>query len=442
MKRIAIALALVSLLLWLPPAGSRVTAAGGSADRPLTVMAGGDIACDPLSPFFHAGEGDARNCQEKATSDLVMQAHPDAVLALGDNQYEVGALEAFGQSYGTTWGRFKNITYPVLGNHEYLTPGAAGYFAYYGKLARNPQGGYYSFNLGDWHFIALNSECNEPGVGGCGLGSPQESWLLSDLAANRQPCTLAFWHEPRFTSGRNLNHPALQTWWEDLYAFGAAIVLNGHDHIYERFAPQDPSQKADRFGIREFIVGTGGNNHQPAYGVIQPNSVVRDNTTYGVLQLTLRAGSYDWQYLPAHHTGNGKFTDKGSGTCPGADPQTTSTVQPRAVAVVTSNGVGAVARFTVNFASQGVGQGYVRFGSGPGCSGLVMTALGDQGVGTTNHWLVVTGNDLPGTVGDNGVMPGSTYWYETVTRTRAGEEVNDNGGKCYSVTIPAVAAGH
>jgi hypothetical protein len=436
MKRMVLTLALALSLSSILGSRSTVTAADTTQQSALTVMAVGDIACDPANPDFHGGQGDNKFCQEKATSDLVAQANPDAVLALGDNQYEAATLSAFEQSYDPTWGRFKNITYPVPGNHEYVTPGAAGYFAYFGSRAGSTSGGYYSFDLGAWHFIALNSECTDPRVIDCSAGSPQEQWLLSDLAAHRSQCTLAFWHEPRFTSGRNLNHPALQALWEDLYAFGAAIVLNGHDHIYERFAPQNPLQQADPHGIREFIVGGGGNNHQPNYGTIQPNSEVRDNTTYGVLKLTLRAGSYDWQYLPAQHAGNGKFTDKGSGTCPGINAGTANGAGPRAVPVTSTIRPGTtISRFTVDYTSTQPGTGEVLFGPGPGCSGLVMTATQDQGAGTTHHVFLVTGDDLA--MGNSvGITPGATYSYETVTRTASGTETETNGGKCYSVTIP------
>lgn len=439
MKRITITLIFIVLVSWTARSVAGVWAEKGNQQSAVTVMAVGDIACDPANPDFHGGQGDNKYCQEKATSDLVVAAHPDTVLALGDNQYEDATLAAFEQSYDPSWGRFKDITYPVPGNHEYQTPGAAGYFAYFGSLARNSHGGYYSFNLGTWHFIALNSECTSPRVIECGVGSPQERWLLDDLAANRSLCTLAFWHEPRFTSGRNLNHPALQAFWDDLYAFGAELVLNGHDHIYERFAPQNPQQQADPRGIREIIVGGGGNNHQPNYGILQPNSVVRDNTTYGVLKLALRPDSYDWQYLPAKHTGNGTFTDQGSGTCHGINAGRENGPGPRAVPVVSASGsAGVVARFTVDFNSSEPGQGSVLFGPGPGCAGLVMSATEDQGAGTKNHWLVVTGNDLPGTAGDIGITPGATYWYETATMTASGEQIDDNGGKCYSVTVPAM----
>jgi hypothetical protein len=435
MTRLTIAFALALLLA--PVLGGRLIASGAhAAQTGITVDAVGDIACDPANPDFHGGQGDAKFCQEKATSDLVAPTHPDGVLVLGDNQYENATLAAFQQSYDPTWGRYKSITYPVLGNHEYQTPGATGYFAYFGGLARNPNGGYYSFNLGGWHFIALNSECTNPRPVDCSVGSPQETWLLSDLAANRSLCTLAYWHEPRFTSGRNLNHPALQAFWDDLYAFGAEAVLNGHDHIYERFAPQNPAQQADPNGIREFIVGDGGNNHQPSYGTIQPNSQVRDNTTYGVMKLTLRSDGYDWQFIPDTQAGNGKFTDQGTGTCHGINAGTENgSSGPRAVPVVTAEQNALVARFTVDYTSTQPGQGEVLFGSGPGCKGLVETALGDQGTGTTHHVFIVTGNDLPGTVGDNGITPGATYSYETVTLTKSGTEIDNNGGKCYTVTI-------
>ena len=437
MKRIALTLVLVLLLSSVLGSNSTVAAAGATQQSATTVMAAGDMACDPTSSHFHGGQGDDKFCQMKATSDLVVNAHPDAVLALGDQQYEDATLAGFQQSYDPTWGRFKDITYPVLGNHEYQTPGAAGYFGYFSSRAGTRPGGYYSFNLGDWHIIALNSECSSVGVGGCGPGTQQEQWLLTDLAAHRNLCTIAYWHDPRFTSGRNRNHPELQTFWEDLYAHGVDIVLNGHDHIYERFAPQNPKQQADPRGIREFIVGTGGNNHQPNYGTVQPNSEVRDNTTYGVLRLTLRKDSYDWQFLPAQHAGNGKLTDKGSGTCHGINAGTENGTGPRAVPVVSASGtVGVVARFTVDFSSTKPGQGSVLFGSGPGCAGLVMTATGDQGAGTTHHWFVVSGNDLPGTVGDIGITPGATYWYEVGTLTSSGMEIDNNGGRCYSVTIP------
>ncbi len=434
MKHLTLSLIVLLVISWSAWSSGPARAQGDA----VTVMAAGDIACDPASLHYNGGQGDGQYCQELATSNLVANAHPDAVLALGDNQYGGATLAQFEQSYDPSWGRFKDITYPVPGNEEYATPGAAGYFAYFGSLARNNPGGYYSFKLGAWHIIALNSECSQPGVGGCGAGSPQERWLLGDLAANRSACTLAFWHEPRFTSGKNGNHPALQAFWDDLYAFGADIVLNGHDHIYDRFAPQNPQQQADRSrGIREFIVGTGGNNHQPHFGILQPNNEALNNTTYGVLDLTLRQDSYAWQFLRGQQAGNGTFTDSGTGTCHGSSFNANNAAQPRVIPVVSRSDLGeVVSSFTVDYTSANPGQGEVLFGPGPGCSNLVMTATQDGGAGTDHHWLVVTGNDLPGTVGNIGITPGATYSYETMTMTASGAEIDDNGGHCYTVTIP------
>lgn len=432
--RALLALMLVAAMMLVNHFGDPVQAQGAATE---TVMAAGDIACDPASTHFNNGQGDTQQCHEKATSDLIVAAHPDAVFALGDEQYGGATPAQFTQSYDPTWGRFKAITYPILGNEDYGTPGAAGYFNYFGPLVWNNPGGYYSFNLGSWHVVALNSECNEPGVGGCGVGTPQEHWLLSDLAANRSPCTMALLHEPRFSSGNNGNHPAYQTFWDDLYAFGVALILDGHDHLYERFAPQNPQQQADPRGIRELIVGTGGRSHGVKIPAIQPNNEVLDSTSYGVLRLSLGEGSYSWQFIPDQQAGNGHFTDTGSGTCHGVNTGTENGTGPRAVAAVSPNGSGGtVSRFTVDYTSSKPGRGEVLFGPGPGCSALVMTATQDQGTGTTHHVLVVTGNDLPGTVGDIGITPGATYSYETWTTSVNRQEIDNNNGKCYSVTIP------
>jgi hypothetical protein len=227
------------------------------------------------------------------------------------------------------------------------------------------------------------------------------------------------------------------TIWDDLYAEGADIVLNGHDRGYQRFTPQTPGQKPDPVrGIREWVVGTGGRSHTNWLD-IQPNSEAHDGTTFGVLQLTLHRDSYDWKFIRDTQAGNGKFTDAGSGTCHGTAPGTENGSGPRAVPVVNSSAAGgSISRFTVDFTSKQPGRSIVLFGPGTSCSGLVMTATGDAGAGTTHHWFVVTGNDLAGTIGDTGIMPGTTYAYETVTESSSGTEVANNGGKCYTVTIP------
>jgi len=246
-----------------------------------------------------------------ATSNVALGLSPAAVLLLGDNQYENGALAKYLASYDPTWGRLKAITRPAPGNHEYVTANAQGYYDYFGTAAANPAQGWYGFDLGGWHLVALNSNCTA--IGGCGAASMQGQWLAADLAAHSGICTLAYWHHPRFNSGAaHGNNLDVAPFWDALYQYNADVILNGHEHVYERFAPQNPSGVADNAnGIREFIVGTGGRSHY-TFGTIQPNSEVRNGTTYGVLKLTLRATGYDWQFVPV---AGGSFTDSGSGTC-------------------------------------------------------------------------------------------------------------------------------
>jgi hypothetical protein len=280
------------------------------------VAAAGDVACDTTSPLFNGGLGTAASCRQKYTSDLVTSAPLAGVLALGDNQYENGTLSKYLGSYDLSWGRFKNITHPAVGNHEYTTAGALGYFDYFNGTGNadgraGPRGkGYYSFDIGAWHLISLNSNCLQ--AGGCSVGSPQEQWLRADLAAHPTTCTLAFWHHPRFSSGQHGDTGLLTAIWQALYDANADVVLSGHDHLYERFAPQTGAGAADPArGIREFVVGTGGRSHY-AFGTPQPNSEVRNSDTYGLLRLTLHPDSYDWAFTPEA----GKtFTDFGSTKC-------------------------------------------------------------------------------------------------------------------------------
>jgi hypothetical protein len=288
------------------------------------IAAAGDIACDPTNSGFNGGNGVSGFCHQKYTSDLLVNAGLAAVLPLGDNQYYCGGYQAFLQSYDLSWGRVKSITHPVVGNHEYLTSGgtdctianedAAGYFNYFGAAAGNPGQGYYSYDIGTWHLIALNSNCTD--VGGCGSSSPQGQWLTADLAAHSNWCTLAYWHIPRFSSGSRAELNTRDLWYI-LYDHDADLILNGHDHIYERFAPQAPDGTADSVrGIREFIVGSGGANHTSLAG-LAANSEVRNVDTYGVLKLTLHPTSYDWQFVP--ETGQ-TFTDSGTQACHGSGP--------------------------------------------------------------------------------------------------------------------------
>ncbi len=309
------------LILALVGVGMLFTTQPSQAAGDPVIVAAGDIACDPASSAFNGGNGTANLCNMKETAALIGSTAPAAVLAIGDTQYYCGGYSAFLQSYALSWGQFKSITKPVPGNHEYLTTGgtgcdttgtASGYFQYFGSAAGTQGKGYYSYNIGTWHIIALNSQCSS--VGGCGSGSPQEQWLRADLAANPTTCKLAYWHIPRFSSGKYGDHAQYSQFWNDLYAARAAIVLDGHDHDYERFAPQSPTQTADPKGIREFVVGTGGSDHGGAFTLnIQPNSQVFNDATYGVLKLTLHSSSYSWQFLPEA----GKtFTDSGTTNCP------------------------------------------------------------------------------------------------------------------------------
>ncbi len=275
-----------------------------------TIMAAGDIACAPASAYFNGGKGQEGHCQMQATANLIIKNKPTAVLALGDNQYERGELANYRASYDKSWGKFKAITKPVPGNHEYYGDEAAGYYDYFGALAGDRQKGYYSFNLGNWHLIALNSNCKA--VGGCGVGSAQEKWLKDDLKANPKTCTLAYWHHPRFSSGVHGSNSEYEGFWQALYAAKADVVLTAHDHGYERFAPQGMGGKADpKAGVREFVVGSGGKNLY-ALKTLQAHSEIRSDKTFGVLKLVLNPQSYSWDYLTI---GNGDFQDQGTTPC-------------------------------------------------------------------------------------------------------------------------------
>jgi calcineurin-like phosphoesterase family protein len=282
------------------------------------IAAAGDIACDPANGNFNAGYGTSANCRQKYTSDLLLNSGLSGVLLLGDNQYDCGGYKAFLQSYDLSWGRVKGITHPAVGNHEYTTSGtdcdphdqAAGYYQYFGNAAGQLGQGYYSYDIGTWHIIALNSNCTD--AGGCSSSTPQGQWLTNDLKTHSNQCVLAYWHIPLFSSGGRASSNS-QSFWNTLYAYGADVILNGHDHIYERFAPQNATGSEDNSrGVREFIVGTGGANHT-SLAKVAANSQIHDTTTYGVLRLTLHAASYDWWF--ARDTASGTFADSGSASC-------------------------------------------------------------------------------------------------------------------------------
>ena len=266
-----------------------------------------------VAPAVLVGAGDIAECTKNGDSLTanLLDGIPGTVFAGGDNAYPDGTSSDYTNCYNPTWGRHKARTRPVPGNHDYNTPGASGYFNYFGATAGPSGKGYYSYNLGDWHIVALNSNI------AMNVGSPQEQWLRTDLASNTKRCTLAYWHHPLFSSGNEGPHIETQPLWQDLYDAGAEVVIVGHDHDYERFAPQTATGIADPAqGIREFVAGTGGGGLFVVYPPV-PNSEVLNNTTLGVLKLTLRSAGYDWQFVPIA----GKtFTDTGSGSCHDAPP--------------------------------------------------------------------------------------------------------------------------
>jgi hypothetical protein len=258
------------------------------------------------------GAGDIATCGgsgDEATATL-LDGISGTVFTTGDSVYDKGTAEEFAQCYAPSWGRHKARTRPAAGNHEYYTPGASGYYGYFGSLAGSSGRGYYSYNRAGWHIVVLNSTCGA--VGGCEAGSPQERWLRADLAAHPGACTAAYWHQPRYSSGDHGGSASVQPFWQALYEYGAEVVLTGHDHHYERFAPLDAVGNPDSaYGIRQFVIGMGGRSHY-AVGAPVANSVVRNSDTFGVLKLTLRAGAYDWRFVPeAGRT----YADSGSGAC-------------------------------------------------------------------------------------------------------------------------------
>jgi len=333
------------------------------------------------------------------TAALVGQIGPTRALTLGDNAYEDGALSEYQSFYDPNWGRFKLNTSPAPGNHEYQTPGGTGYFDYFGAQA---PAAYYSFDLGAWHLISLNGEI------GVGSGTAQEQWLRGDLAAHPGQCILAYWHEPRFSSGADHgSDPRFDAFWRDLYAAGADVVLNGHEHLYERFAPQNPAGEPDVNGPREFIVGTGG---APLYtfNVPLPTSQARDDTSHGVLKLTLRHDTYDWQFVPV---AGDQFTDSGSGACQPAPDATPPSAPANLAATAT---VGAIT--------------------------LTWSASTDD-TGVTGYNVYRGGTLLAGTSAtsfvDSSVTPGTTYDYTVKARDAAG----NLSAASNTVTVTAASSG-
>jgi hypothetical protein len=285
-----------------------------SAARPHLIATAGDIACDSRALAFNGGLGTASRCRQRATSDLLVGRGYDAVLALGDNQYRNGDLEQFRASYEPSWGRVRAITRPVVGNHEYNVPAARGYFDYFNGIGveDGPAGdrdrGYYSFDLGRWHLVALNSNCREVA---CEAGSAQERWLRRDLRQSQSRCLLAYWHHPRFSSGDQGSSARTADLWTALQRAGADLVLSGHDHHYERFAPRRAGGRLDRRrGIRQFVVGTGGKELLPLRGRRRGSRVAIDRE-FGILRMRLGRSGYRWRFKSV----SGPVLDRGSDRC-------------------------------------------------------------------------------------------------------------------------------
>lgn len=320
------------------PDSAQVSVTTPSDTDPM-IAAAGDIACDPADPKV-AGT-DSKHCQQQATANLLGQGPAGgyaAILPLGDAQYDCGGLSAFQQVYANSWGQspYMGNTMPVPGNHEYnnsasssgtgcpATHNGSGFYSYFSQFTYftsptvygSPSTGYYSYDIGGWHIIALNAECGY--IHGCLAGSTEETWLAADLAAHPSQCTMAYWHQPRWADGSHTSDPSYDAFWRDLYAAGAELVLNGHEHMYERFAPQTPDGVSDPVtGITQITAGTGGEGHAKA-GVPLPLSLVSNSDTFGVLQVTLHPDSYEWHFAPAAVPGGGTFNESGATMCHGA----------------------------------------------------------------------------------------------------------------------------
>jgi len=265
------------------------------------LLAAGDIAeCD------HQGD--------EATANILARYPSATIAALGDLAYQHGTPEEFSQCYGPSWGKFKGRTKPTTGNHDEATKNAQGYWDFFGSRGGPYDRYYYSYDLGAWHVVVLNSDCWR--VGGCDPADPQAEWLRRDLERHPALCTLAYWHRPPFSSGRYgapKDTRRVRPLWRVLYGEGVDVLLTGHEHSYERFAPMNAEgQRNDARGVRLFVVGTGGGNLREFKYDPLPTTEVRQHDTWGVLKLDLKPTGYNWKFLPV---AGGSFADSGSGAC-------------------------------------------------------------------------------------------------------------------------------
>ncbi len=264
------------------------------------------------TPIFLVGAGDISYCGEEFLGDeetaMLLERFPDAVIfTAGDNVQGVGMRAEYRNCFDPTWGRFFDRLHPSPGNHDYMTEAGAPYYEYFGDRAGPAGLGYYSYDLGDWHIVALNSNCNDIA---CGPDSRQAAWLREDLANSGKQCTLLYWHHPRWSSGITGGTGSVSTFWRIAAEYGAEIVVNGHDHNYERFAPMDGDGLPNPKGVRQFVAGTGG-AYLRAFSEVKPNSEVRYNDSHGLLMFQLLPGRYTWEFIPT----SGVFSDRGAGDC-------------------------------------------------------------------------------------------------------------------------------
>jgi acid phosphatase type 7 len=312
-RRILLAIAVVAgLLWWLCPS---------SRPHDPIVAAVGDMACASADPRYGAGNGLDGWCQQAAVSDLAVEAHPDALLGLGDYQYEEARGADYASVYGPTWGRLRAMTRPALGNQEYKVHDANTFTSYFAKRAPAPTSGWYSYNIGTWHVVVLNSNCAQ--AGGCDAGSPQMTWLDKDLATNQRACTIAYWHHPRWSTGLYGSDSRMADMWRTVAAHHVDVVLAAHEHDYERFEPLDADGSPSATGVTSFVVGTGG---QATYGpddavgggdlagvrrLESEGSAIRIDDHSGVLLLTLAKSSFEWRFVGV----GGTVLDQGHQEC-------------------------------------------------------------------------------------------------------------------------------
>lgn len=415
------------------------------------VVAVGDMACSPFDPHFNGGAGQNSNCGEMRVSNgIVADTSVDKLLALGDVQYGCGDPASYAASYTPSFGRLLSITAPAVGNHEYNTvtdpdTGAAcpdpnnaaeDYFSYFGAAAHPETAGHYSFNMGSWHIIALNANCNLPGVGGCGATSPQTQWLAADLADNTRPCTLAYWHQPRWTAA-TANNSSTAPWWNLLYQHHADLVLGGHLHLYGRFAQLNPSGQPDPNGIREVIVGTGGQSLQAASASANP-APQTSQRTFGYLRLVLHPQSYDGTFI---NSNTGAVKDSFSAACHNPPPPPAQlTIGQSAPATVQADGSVTYA-VTVSNPSTTVAQTNVSLTDTPPAAAILGTVTPSTGSCSTAATITCSlGTLAPGasdtvTVSATPILPPSAVNAASATSDQTTTPVT----KSQSVTVTPAA---